>query len=67
MIRKNYPFIEGRSNRNFRVVNLFTDFIFTTILFCIDVIRFTGMGIIVVRSPWVKCELFAELSLVLIL
>ena len=30
-------------------------------------IRFTGMGIIVVRPPWVTCEFFAELPLVLIL
>ena len=34
---------------------------------CNDVIRFTGMGIIVVRPPWVRCEFFAELPLVLIL
>ena len=31
---KNCPFIEGRSDKNFRVVNLFTGSIFTIILFC---------------------------------
>ena len=36
------------------------------ILHC-DVIRFTGMVIIVVRPPWVRCEFLAELPLVLIL
>ena len=35
------------------------------ILLC-DVIRFTGMVIIVVRPPWVRCEFLAELPLVLI-
>ena len=30
---KNYPFIEGRSDKNFRVVNLFTGSIFAIILF----------------------------------
>ena len=32
-----------------------------------DVTRFTGMGIIVVRPPWVRCKFFVELPLVLIL
>ena len=36
------------------------------ILHC-DVIQFKGMGIIVVRPPWVRCKFFAELPLVLIL
>ena len=36
------------------------------ILHC-DFIQFTDMGIIVVRPPWVRCEFFAELPLVLIL
>ena len=36
------------------------------ILHC-DVIRFTGMVIIVVCPPWVRCEFLAELPLVLIL
>ena len=31
---KKYPFIEGRSDKNFRVVNLFTGSIFAIILFC---------------------------------
>ena len=31
---KNYPFIEGRSDKNFRVVNLLTGSIFAIILFC---------------------------------
>ena len=31
---KKYPFIEGRSDKNFRVVNLFMGSIFAIILFC---------------------------------
>ena len=66
---KKYPFIEGRSDKNFRVVNLFMGSIFAIILF-FPVMLFGSqayMVIIVVRPLWVRCEFLAELPLVLIL
>ena len=68
IMKKKYPFIEGRSDKNFKVVNLFTGSIFPIILFC-TVMLFDSQAwsVIVVRPPWLRCEFLAELPLVLIL
>ena len=66
IIKKKLPIHWRKEWQKFQSCKFIHGQYFAKIFFHYDVIR-PGMGIIVVRPPWVRCEFFAELPLVLIL
>ena len=65
--RKNYPFMAKGVTKLRRCKFIYWQYFFYNFILHCDVIRFTGMGIIVVRATWVRYEFFADLPLVLIM